>query len=74
MKKQLEANDNDKGNRQRPPQQQSGDKRNQRNEGKALQMNDNGAGGKEPAGHNRSHIEGLATSPMSRSFKARLSK
>ena len=48
MKKQLEANDNAKGNRERPPQQQSGDKRNQRNEGKALQVNDNGAGGKEP--------------------------
>jgi hypothetical protein len=48
MKKELEANDNAKGNQQRPPQQQSGDKRNQRNEGKALQVNDNSAGGKEP--------------------------
>jgi hypothetical protein len=49
MKKQLETNDNPRGHQERPPPpQQSGDKRNQRNEGKALQMNDNSAGGKEP--------------------------
>jgi hypothetical protein len=75
MKKQLETNDNARGNQERPPQQQqSGDKRNQRNEGKALQVNDNSAGAKSPAGRNRSRAEGLATSPTSRSFKARLSK
>jgi hypothetical protein len=48
MKKQLETNDNARGNQERPPPPQSGDKRNQRNEGKALQVNDNSAGGKEP--------------------------
>ena len=48
MKKELETNDNARGNQERPPQQKSGDKRNQGNEGKALQMNDNSAGGKEP--------------------------
>jgi hypothetical protein len=48
MKKQLEANDKANGNQQRPPQQQSGDKRNRGNEGEALQMNDNSAVGKEP--------------------------
>jgi len=49
MKKELETNDNARGNQARPPQQQqSGDKRNRRNEGEALQVNDNSAGGKEP--------------------------
>jgi hypothetical protein len=48
MKKELETNDNAKGNQERPPQQPSGNKRKQRNEGEALQMNDNSAGGKEP--------------------------
>ena len=46
--KELETNDNARGNQERPPQQKSGDKRKQGNEGKALQMNDNSAGGKEP--------------------------
>ena len=46
--KELETNDNARGNQERPPQQKYGDKRKQGNEGKALQMNDNSAGGKEP--------------------------
>ena len=41
MKKELETNDNARGNQERPPPQQSGGKRNQRNEGEALQVNDN---------------------------------
>jgi hypothetical protein len=51
MAKELEVNDNTARDQERQPQQQSGDKRNQRDvQGKALQMNDNSVGGKEPAG------------------------
>jgi hypothetical protein len=50
MKKQRDANDNARGNQQRPPQQRSGDKRNQRNEGKALQVNDNSVEDQAPPG------------------------
>jgi len=41
-------------------------------QGKTLQMSDNSAGGKGPAGHQR--CRGEATSRNRRSFKARLSK
>ena len=50
MSKEFEVNDNTPQDQERQPPQQSSDKRNQPNvQGKALQMNDNSAGGKEPA-------------------------
>jgi hypothetical protein len=50
MAKEPEVNDNTPQDQERQPRQQSGDKRNEQNvQGNALQMNDNSAGGKEPA-------------------------
>jgi hypothetical protein len=75
MAKVLEVNDHTPRDQERQPQQQSGDKCKQRDvQGKALQMNDNSVGGKEPARSPALPRQGSGEKPKQQTFKARLSK